>query len=246
MKFNRRVYILLFFICKKIYNIYYKLPTISYKLRIRDERNFVLCIYGNMLLHLCIEEVEYMRTDLEIVKLVLDGEFTAFEEILNRYQIVIYRFICNNIKDKESAKDLCQETFISAYYKLYTYNQKYKFSSWLYQIALNKSIDYFRKNKRKHSVELTDYTAQDYISSPEVFAEYKETKREIEGFIKTLKEVDRQILTLKYSNEDITFREISEILKLSESTVKHKYYKIYDKYEKYIHKEKEEVSCYEL
>lgn len=187
-----------------------------------------------------------MRTDIEVVQLVLDGDVSAFEEIINRYQIAIFRFVCSTVKDTESAKDICQEVFISAYYKLYTYKTKYKFSSWLYQIAMNKSIDYLRKNKKVQSVELSEVNLQDLSNSPEIFAEYKETKRTLEEFIKTLNEIDRKILILKYSNEDITFREISEILKISESTIKHKYYKIYDKYEKFSNKRKGVQSCYEL
>lgn len=187
-----------------------------------------------------------MKTDIQVVQQVLDGDYSAFDEILNRYQNAIYRFILNTIRDTEAAKDICQEVFINAYYKLYTYKQKYKFSSWLFQIAMNKSIDYIRKNKKVQNVPLSDFEMDYMGSSPEYLAEYRETKREIEDFIKTLREVDRQILMIKYSNENITFREIAEILKLSESTVKYKYYNIYDRYEKYISKRKGVQSCCEL
>jgi RNA polymerase sigma-70 factor (ECF subfamily) len=195
---------------------------------------------------LYLRRFSFLKTDLEVVQLVLNGDFAAFEEILNRYQTAIYRFICNNVKDQEVSKDICQEVFISAYYKLYTYKEKYKFSSWLFQIAMNKSIDYLRKNKKAQNVSLSDYEIQDTSISPEAFSEYREMKSLLEEFIRTLGEVERRILILKYSKEDLTFREIAEILKLSESTVKHKYYRIYDKYENYINNKKGVQTCYEL
>ena len=187
-----------------------------------------------------------MQTDLELVQLVLDGEMSAYNELLFRYEAPIYKFVANTIKNDDIAKDICQEVFITAYYKLYTYKKKHRFSSWLFQIALNKSIDYMRKNKKIQQVDIDSTSIFDKNISPEHYAEYKETKRDLEGFIKTLSETEQHILALRYSYEGLTFQDIGEILKINDSTVKCKYYKIYSKYKKYVSNKKGVVSNYEL
>ena len=187
-----------------------------------------------------------MKTDLELVQQVLDGEMSAYNQLLFRYEAPIYKFVANTIKNDDIAKDISQEVFIAAYYKLYTYKKKYKFSTWLFQIALNKSIDYMRKNKNIQQLAIDSTEIFDENISPEHYAEYKETKKNLEDFIKTLSKTEQQILILRYSYDDLTFKDISEILKINESTVKYKYYKIYDKYQKYASNNKGVIPNYEL
>ena len=86
--------------------------------------------------------------DLELVKDILDGNMESFNAIIYKYECLIFKFILAMVKDQEEAKDLTQEVFITAYNKLYTLKGQNKFSSWLYQIARNKSMDYLRKNKK--------------------------------------------------------------------------------------------------
>jgi RNA polymerase sigma-70 factor (ECF subfamily) len=86
--------------------------------------------------------------DLELVKDILDGKVDSFNVIICKYEASIFKFILNMVKDHEEAKDLTQDVFITMYNKLYTYRGEKKFSSWLYQIARNKGVDYLRKNKR--------------------------------------------------------------------------------------------------
>jgi RNA polymerase sigma factor (sigma-70 family) len=185
-------------------------------------------------------------TDLEIIECVLSGKIDVYNEVLVRYELAIYKFVFNIIKNEDAAKDVTQEVFITAYYKLHTFKKKYKFSSWLFQIALNKSIDLIRKNKKTQEINIDSIAICDFSMSPEHFVEFKETKKKLEDFINTLSKVEQEILILRYSSNELTFRDISEILKINESTVKYKYYKIYKKYEKYLNSEKGAVSCYEL
>ena len=105
-----------------------------------------------------------MNEDIEIVKSILMGNTELFEIIVNRYEIGIQRYIYNMVRNSETSEDLTQEVFISAYNKLYTFNKEYKFSTWLFQIAKNKTIDYIRKNKNNVELEYCDGIA----SSPAV------------------------------------------------------------------------------
>jgi RNA polymerase sigma-70 factor (ECF subfamily) len=144
------------------------------------------------------------------------------------------RFIYNIVKSKEAAEDLTQEVFLSAYKKLYTFNKEYRFSTWLYQIAKNKCIDHMRKHGKARETSIENITFHSQEILPEEFVQYKETKETIERFIKTLKDTDRKILILRYSGEHLTFRDIGELLNMNEATVKKRYYKIYDNFEKYV------------
>ncbi|MBC8060441.1 MAG: sigma-70 family RNA polymerase sigma factor [Clostridiaceae bacterium] len=180
-----------------------------------------------------------MKTDIELIKLVLGGEINSYNEILIRYETSVYKFVSNVIKNNDVARDITQEVFITVYYKLYTYKEKYKFSSWIFQIAMNKSIDYLRKNKKIQEVAFDNLENFSKTISPDEFIEYKETKSTLETFVNSLSKTEKQILNLRYSYEDFTFDDIAEILEINKSTVKYKYYKISQKYEEYLNSKKE-------
>ena len=164
--------------------------------------------------------------DLSIIDEVLNSNSNTYELIVKKYEKSILRFIYSIVKNKEAAEDLSQETFITAYQKLYSYSRKYKFSNWLYQIARNKSMDYLRKNKEKYNENLEEAYNIHYEFSVETTVEFNETKKLINDYIETLKPLEKHILCLKYTNESLTFIDIAEIVKMSESAVKWRYYKI--------------------
>ncbi|MBK1813515.1 RNA polymerase sigma factor [Clostridium sp. YIM B02505] len=173
--------------------------------------------------------------DKDIVERVLQGEASYFEYIIDKYEIPILKYIYSFIGDRAMAEDLCQETFISVYNKLYTYNSINKFSTWIYSIAHNKSIDYLRKVTKSREIAIDNM--KDSLSrekSPQEIVEYKETLDSIEGFIKKLEIIDKQILYLRYAHPDLSFKDISHMMGMNESTVKKRYYRLYDKYEVYL------------
>jgi len=175
-----------------------------------------------------------VEEDLKLVDQVLKGNIDSFNILVNKYELPILKFTYNMIRDKEAAEDITQEVFIIVYKKIYTYNREYKFSSWVFQIARNKCIDFMRKYKRVYEANIDnekDNSSKDI--SPEAMAELRETKREIQKFINTLEEVDREILVLRYSKE-ITFIEMAVILNINKATIKRRYYKIRERYKDFI------------
>lgn len=180
--------------------------------------------------------------DLKLIKNVLNGDLNSFDVIISKYELSIFRFILAMVKDQEEAKDLTQEVFITSYNKLYTYKGKSKFSSWLYQIARNKSLDYLRKNKGVIKLSIEDaWEVRSKELLPEQWVEFKETKCELENFIKYLDDTTRQILILKNLDSNLKFADIADILKINVSTVKTKYYRLWDKYNNYLDKKECEV-----
>ncbi|MFL0247561.1 RNA polymerase sigma factor [Candidatus Clostridium stratigraminis] len=175
-----------------------------------------------------------MEEDLKLVLEILKGNIDSFNILVNKYELSILRFVYNTVKDKEAAEDITQEVFITVYNKLYTFNKEYKFSNWLYQIARNKCIDYIRKYKRVYEANVEE--VGEMVSkeiSPEQSTEFKEVKKLVEGFIETLSDTDKQIILLRYSDENMTFSDIAEVLRLGESVVKKRYYKTRERFREY-------------
>lgn len=177
--------------------------------------------------------MDYVDEDIKLVKAILSGKIDSFNILVNKYELMIFKFIYNMIKDKETSEDICQEVFITVYNKLYMYNTNYKLSNWMLQIAKNKSIDYIRKYKRVYEANLEE--VQELATkeiSPEEAAEYNETRSLILKFISELNEVDRQIITLRYT-DNLAFADIGQILDMSESAVKRRYYRTREKFKDY-------------
>jgi RNA polymerase sigma-70 factor (ECF subfamily) len=174
--------------------------------------------------------VENLDEDLKLVKSVLNGNVDSFNILVNKYEVMILKFVYNMIRDREASEDITQEVFITVYNKLYMYNSSYKFSNWILQISKNKCIDYIRKYKRVYEANLEDIKdLATHEMSPEQSAEFKETKETILKFINELHDADRQILILRYTQE-MTFLDIAEVLDMSESAVKRRYYKARERF----------------
>lgn len=178
--------------------------------------------------------------DLDLINNILDGDERSFEILFFRYEKEISKYIYTNIKDVEATKDIVQEVFISIYNKLFTFKLQNKFKPWLYAIARNKTIDYIRQNKKVVFVDIDNKNLKikEQGNNIDCRMEFKETKHSIENFIKNLNFKDRDLLYLKYHNQDMTFKQLAEILNISEAAVKSRYYLLHKKYISYVKKEK--------
>src|SRR5213593_2579845 len=85
-------------------------------------------------------------TDRDLVSLAGAGLEGGFEEIVRRYQRPISAYVYRMVGDYEAALDLTQEIFIKVYGSLARYRSEFKFSTWIYKIAHNSAVDYFRRN----------------------------------------------------------------------------------------------------
>ena len=167
------------------------------------------------------------KTDKEIVKFISSWDIDAFYCIVEKYEEKLLKYILRitNI-DLEDGENLLQEVFIKIYKNINEYNYDLQFSSWIYRIAHNITIDYHRKNKDIIDISLqTD--DENYVNLIELLDswtdlewEYK-NKQLIEKIIKILDLLDdkyKEILILKFL-EDKNYSEISDILKIPEWTV---------------------------
>ncbi|MCS7338112.1 MAG: sigma-70 family RNA polymerase sigma factor [Verrucomicrobiae bacterium] len=101
-------------------------------------------------------EPEQAIDDLVLVRRAQAGELEAFEELVRRYQERIYATIYHMTANHEDACDLAQETFIKAYDALRTFKGESSFFTWLYRIAVNKTINFLKQHRGRIQMSLND------------------------------------------------------------------------------------------
>ena len=162
------------------------------------------------------------------IKQVLKGDQNAFADIVSLYQSRLYQVCYRMLGNKQEAEDITQEAFVRAYINLHTFDQKRKFSTWLYRIATNLCIDRIRKKKPDYYLDaavagtegLTMYS-QVAINEklPVEKVEEMELQERVQYEISRLPEKYRMIIVLKYI-EELSLQEISEIVDMPIGTVK--------------------------
>ena len=163
------------------------------------------------------------KSDQELVSLTLVDQ-DHFGYLIDRYEQKLLRYIrrLSNI-NLETAEDILQETFIKVYKNLNAYDTSLKFSSWIYRIAHNEVINYFRKNKINGSMVSLDeengliniLTSSD---KTEKIAVDSELKTKLNMVLNELDEKYKEVLLLKYLEEK-DYQEISDILQIPTNTV---------------------------
>ena len=150
-----------------------------------------------------------------------------FVKLISEHKGIIFK-ICNSYcYDKNSREDVAQEIIYNLWKSFQTYNRELKFSTWMYRIALNVAISFYRKEKRqKHSTPV----ANDAVFIEEKTNDEKETQEQLAllfGFISALKEIDRSIILLYL--DDKSYKEIAAITGITESNVSTRINRIKDK-----------------
>jgi RNA polymerase sigma-70 factor (ECF subfamily) len=169
-------------------------------------------------------------TDEELVVAFQSGDIPAFDQLVRRWdrkiQGVIYRIVGNH----DEARDLSQEAFLKAYRALGAFKQEARFSSWLYQIAINATRDRLRRRRRRNDLSLDDVeeraeaVLRDAGPSALDLIESNDLSRVVAAAMAALPEEQREVVILK-EYEGLTFPEIAETLDVPLSTVKTRLYR---------------------
>ncbi|MGL1890635.1 MAG: sigma-70 family RNA polymerase sigma factor [Spirochaetaceae bacterium] len=162
-------------------------------------------------------------TDIEILKSIRSGNSTEFVKLYQKYFDKIYRYIYTKTYHKESAEDISSITFIKALENISKFKgDGSKLISWIYRIASNQVIDYYRKSTNDKNIDdLWDLSSKDDI---EVDLINKDSFDSLYKYLHQLNKLERDIITLHLWEEN-TFKEIGFILKLSEGKCKMTYYR---------------------
>ncbi len=170
--------------------------------------------------------------DAQLAAMAAEGRQSAFRELLVRYEKPVFSLVLRMVRDRTLAEDVAQEAFIKAFHAIRTYNPSYKFSSWLFKIANNLSIDHLRKRKldtvsidgspHARSGEEQERSRLSLASSdesPEAYVENRELGNQIETAIAELRPEYRTAILLRHV-EGHTYEEIAEVMEVPLGTVK--------------------------
>ncbi len=183
------------------------------------------------------------RTDDELITLHRSGDPEAFRTLVERYLDAIYAFARRMTGSPNEADDIAQETFVKIWKTLDRYRLTGTFRAWVFAVARNTAIDHLRKKK---SAVFSDFenaegkntlteTLADPETLPETLLDRAEDKKLLDGALGELPEIDRQIMTLHYS-EDMTFEAIGRALKKPLNTVKSRHRRALEKLREYFEK----------
>lgn len=161
--------------------------------------------------------------DNEIISRVLQGEHSAYAELVNKYQGYVFTLILRMIKSREDAEEVAQDVFVKAYRSLADFRGESKFSTWLYTITNTTCITFLRKKKLDiHSLdnekvfEVADSKDSGFRAN---MIEQKSRVEMVNEAISMLSPDDAEIITLFYKAEQ-NLEEISRILHLEPNTAK--------------------------
>ena len=159
----------------------------------------------------------------QLITRTKQGDVDAFNPLVVKYQPRIYTFIRKQVKEVDTAKDLTQETWLKAFRSIKTFRADSAFSSWLYRIAENVCIDYFRKQQKQHNIEPLHTVDERRITEahrdPCRDLERQELRAYLRTAIQRLTQTRRQVFLLYYA-QDLSIKQIALRLKKSEGTIK--------------------------
>lgn len=173
-------------------------------------------------------KLESRQEDARLIQNALRGDQSAFKRLMKKYHDPIFNLIARIIRNKVQVEDLTQEAFVKAFASLKNFNDEYAFSTWLYKIATNSSIDYIRKRKldtfsidKPIAFEESDYMFElpDTTYQPDNNLMQRQKTRLIEEAIDRLPEKYKRVIILRHT-EDRDYSEIAKMLKLPIGTVK--------------------------
>jgi len=169
-------------------------------------------------------------TDEIIVQRALTGETDAFGEIVRRWERRIFALAYGILGREEDARDATQETFLAAFRNLRGFRGEAKVSSWLHRIAVNQCITRQRQARVRSEAALDDEEeknsarfAMPVIYAPSRVVERRQETVAVRRAVNSLPIELRRVVIMK-EFEELTFREIAEVLELPLSTVKSRLY----------------------
>lgn len=176
------------------------------------------------------QRMERATSDEQIVERALTGDADAFGEIVRRWERRIFALAFGMLGREEDARDATQETFLAAFRNLRGFRGEAKVSSWLHRIAVNQCITRQRRAKVRNEATLDDEEEKNAARfatpadiAPSRVVENRERTFAVRRAVNSLPVDLRQVIVMK-EFEELTFREIADVLDLPLSTVKSRLY----------------------
>jgi len=158
------------------------------------------------------------------VQLVLDGQVNDFQEIVIRYQKLVWHLIAKIVKSESDREDVCQDVFVKVYKNLRSFKFESKLSTWIGRIAYTSAINFIQKKKPELYEDITpEGVTLDSLAGTEVSPEQHAGSQNVNEIMKIevmkLPLQYKTILTL-YHLDEMNYNEIADVTKLPIGTVK--------------------------
>jgi RNA polymerase sigma-70 factor (ECF subfamily) len=167
--------------------------------------------------------------EADLVRRARRGELSAYDELVKRYQERIYATVYHMTGNHEDANDLAQESFIKAYSALRSFKGGSSFYTWLYRIAVNKTINFLKQRRNKHHLSLNDmdFNAEhdpDLVAlisdkTPNRDISLSELQKKLNEALLKLSEPHRMVVVL-HDVQGVSHEEIAEIVGCNIGTVR--------------------------
>lgn len=164
-------------------------------------------------------------TDDQLVNAYAEGNNTAFDILLSRYQSRVYTYILHIVKNKDLADDIFQETFVKAIMTIRQgrYAENGKFAAWIMRIAHNLIIDFYRQEKSENTVSADD-DENDLLNRKDLceeniedFLVTEQIHEDVKRIVMSLPESQREVLVMRYYR-NMSFKEIADATNVSINT----------------------------
>ncbi len=167
--------------------------------------------------------------DADLVQRAREGDTRAFDQLILKYGDKLYGLVYNMTSNKEDTHDLLQDVFARAYHSLPKFKGKSTFYTWIYQIAVNMTLNFLKKRKRRSGLSLNEMDSsvqQDpalvetgWEADPERHTNVNELQKRLNEAMQRLSESHRTVVTL-FDIQGLPHGEIAGILKVSVGTVR--------------------------
>ena len=171
--------------------------------------------------------------DADLVKRTQEGDTQAFDELIMKYSRKLYGLVYNMTSNKEDTHDLLQDIFAKAYRSLGRFRGNSTFYTWIYSIAVNMTLNFLKKRKRRSGYSFDDvdsgiqndpaFIDQRHHSNPRRQSNIHELQKKLNEAMQTLSEEHRAVVTM-FDIQGMPHAEISQILGVSEGTVRSRLY----------------------
>lgn len=159
------------------------------------------------------------QNDQYLILKATQGESEAFGMLFDKYADKIYRFIYYKVVNKELAEDLASQCFLKAWEQISTGQKVKTFQAWVYRIARNLVVDYYRTREREELPLIYQDDAEDETAELKFNPEENLNSEELEKLLLSLKSEIREIVILKYV-EELSINEIAKIVEKSAGNVR--------------------------
>jgi RNA polymerase sigma-70 factor (ECF subfamily) len=163
---------------------------------------------------------EYELDDDDLIQKISEKDLTAFQKLVEHHKAFVYNTCYNLIGNHQQAEETAQDVFLQVYKSASAFRHQSKVSTWLYRIAVNRSLNVIRRNRRSRWIKslIAEEIEETRGLEPDKLLEKKEMKDLLKAAVDSLPEKQRTVFILnKYEN--LSPREIADILGVSSNSV---------------------------